>query len=619
MGIGLQDRFVIFGSFFCLVCILHAPAVLAESVESLEQLVITGSKLPRIITETSESMTIITADDIKRYQYRNLSEALSSVPGIHISTSGGMGAQTSVFIRGSESDHVLVMIDGIKVSDPASGGVFEFSYLPLLNVERIEIVRGGHGAHYGSEALGGVIHVITRRSQPAAHLLLERGSFNSRRASFSFGKEGAVDFSLGASYLKTDGESFTPRRLREGQREENDGYRNAAINVNVGWFIKDALQVDFHSGYTESETEYDSSFMPFENRLLEDSAYTKRSGVAISGDYFNSFWQPSWRLNRYVRKHDGGSERTRGERTDVSWSNVLHFDKRLSVVIGAESELERLRIANVLGAKARTRSVYGELNLAPVDNVHLSYGWRNDDADDFSSKRTSHVGAVWQANDDLILRADYATAFKAPTLSDRFRDFPLFNFFANPNLEPETNRHWQIGFEQLLQDWYFGATYFNNRIRNLIMDVYEQGRGTLVNQNGARIEGLESFVSWHPSDTWSMRLDYSLMSPYGDDHERLLRRPGRKLSFKMDALLWSDIDFSLRLEHIGHRSDLDRVTLLPKTVGGYSLAYLNVRKKISRDIDLFAGVNNLFDKRYEPVDGFAGRGIEFNAGIAVDF
>lgn len=602
------------GCSLCFVCILYMAPVLAEPAE---RIVVTGSKIPRTLAKTSESITIITAAEIERYQYRNLSEALLSVPGLHVSTSGGLGAQTSVFVRGSESNHVLVMIDGMKVNDPVMGGTFEFSELLLSHVERIEVIRGGHAAHYGSDALGGVIHITTRRSQSATRVSLERGSFNGRRVSLSSGGEGEVDFSLGASYLKTDGESFTPRRLRMGRKEENDGYRDAVLNLNVGFPVADALRVDIRSEYIEKEVEYDSPGIPFESRLPQSSAYTKRSGVLIAGDYFDGFWQPSWQLSRYVRKHNAGFERARGELLDISWNNILSSGKHWSIAIGTESELESLRIEDSLSVQARTRSIYGELHFSPVDSVHLSYGWRNDDADDFSSKRTGHAGLVWQVDDTLTLRADYATAFKAPSLSDRFRSFPAFAFFANPNLRPETNRHWQIGFEQSLQDLQFGTTYFNNRIRALIEADF--ALGTLINRDGATIEGIESFINWDTSDALSVRLDYSLMSPYDDNHRRLLRRPGRKLSLTTDASLRSGIDFSLRLEYIGKRSDIDRVTFIPVRAGGYTLTYLDIRKKMTQDISLFIGVDNLFDKRYEPVVGYAGRGIELNAGLMADF
>ncbi len=597
----------------CLVCVLYAPAALADPIE---RLVVTGSKLPRTGADISESATIITADEIERYRYRNLGEALRAVPGLHVSASGGLGAQTSVFMRGSESDHVLVMIDGVKVSDPASGGLFEFSELLLSNVERIEILRGGHGAQYGSEALGGVIHVITRRSQSDTRLLLERGSFNGRRAAVSSGQEGPIEFSLGASYLKTDGESVTPRRLRGGAREERDGYRDAAVNLNLGFPVGDALQADVRSEYIEREADYDAASAPFEDRSLRDSSYSKRSSLLLSGDYLDGFWQPSWQLSRYVRAHHAG-DRSRGERLDMAWNNVLRAGKRWSVAIGGESELERLRIEDSLSARARTRSLYGEVRFAPADSVRLSYGLRNDDADDFAAKRSGHAGLVWRADDTLIVRADYATAFKAPSLSDRFRDFPAFGFFANPRLKPETNRHWQIGFENSLRDWQFGAAYFRNRIRDLIEADF--ALGTLINRNGATIEGVESFLGWEATDALSLRLDYSLMSPYDDQRRRLLRRPGRKLSFRADASLWSDIDLSLRLEYTGRRSDIDRITFAPERVGGYTLAYLDLRKEVAQDIALFIGADNLFDKRYEPVSGYAGRGMELNVGVAVNF
>lgn len=609
-----------------LLCILLASSLNAHPAiaEPSETMIVTGSRIPRVGSEVSESVTVITQADIKRHQYRNLTEALVAVPGIYVAPSGGLGAQTSIFMRGGESNHILVLIDGVRVNNPASDSLFEFSDIPLNDIQRIEITRGGQSAQYGSDALAGVIHIVTRRRQDGGRVSIERGSFNNRMLATSFGNANSANkdlqYTLSAFYRKSDGDSFTPARLRGNADKENDSYRNAQASFNLSYALDEHLKVALSSGYTEVENEYDEGTT--ENTLSQTSAYAKRIGIDISGHYFDKFWQPSLRFERYAKDTSNArSSSSRGERVRVAFNNALRIDEEWTVVVGADSELEKVRTDADFSAQARTRTLYSELQWAPDAHWKLSYSWSNDDPDDFSSKRSGRAGIVWTDKANTIVRADYATAFRAPTLSERFRDFPAFSFTANPHLEPETNRHWQLGIEQRFRDWDWGTTYFNNKIRHLINFQFDPVtfNSTLINQSGARIEGLESFMAYRIKNTLTVRIDHTAMRAYDNSHQRLLRRPLRKIAFDLNVLAFDNGNINFHIDYIGPRKDVDRVTFTHKSVGGYSVAHLAARYRIRKDMSVFARINNLFNKRYEPVDGFAGERIHFNAGISLDF
>ncbi|MXX98430.1 MAG: TonB-dependent receptor [Gammaproteobacteria bacterium] len=431
-------------------------SAVAEQMPS-EVMVVTAKRLPTDTDRFSGSVSVITAEQIERRQYQTLGDALRDVAGLSAPSSGGIGAQTSVFIRGAESDHVLILIDGVEVSDPAAGNRYEFSQLSLNGVERIEVLRGNYSAEYGSEALGGIINIITRTpTENKVSAQIEAGTFDRYSTTMDIDAVyKSLDFSLSGRYFETDGESFTPARIRQLDsctvRKDRDGYRNSNAKINAGLLLvpKTNTKLTVKSEYSQADLEYDGGSC--ENLDTEQSSYTKRTTVSLSGDYFDGKWSPTWRMDYYQRdSRDTNSPKNKGERFKLNWHNVWRPYQDLSTAFGMETELEQARSDDedsAFNADARSNAFYTELHYTPTPNWHLNFGWRNDDPDDFSSERSYQLGTVLHANLNTRFHINYATAFRAPSLLDRFRDFPP-SFSANPNLKPETSRGWEVGIEQ---------------------------------------------------------------------------------------------------------------------------------------------------------------------------
>ena len=602
------------------VSALLTPGVVAAAPSSAgdaERLVVTATRLPTPPERVGHAVTVVTAADIRRRQYRSLSAALQGVPGLHVSPSGGRGAQTSVFVRGAESDHVLVLVDGVETSDPASAG-FDFGDFQLDDVARIEVVRGAHGAQYGSAAIGGVIHVITRRgahaAAPALRGRVEAGSFGTEQAVFAAsGGGGAFDYSANVSRLYSDGESFTPR----GPGYERDGYERLAAGLNAGWRVSDATRFSLSSGYQDFSGDYDAG--GGENPASSRRGHANRVALRLDGEYFDGLWKPRWSaayFSRSVKERNRGARAndSDGRRFKARWQNVFSFGARWRLLAGVESELEKARTGGGFSASARTRAAHAQLEFAPSPEMSVAAGWRNEDADDFASERSYSLSATWTPRRELRLSAAYGTGFKAPSLADRFRDFPGFNFFSNPDLEPETSRSWEAGFDWSGRDWRVGGVYFNNAIRNLI--AADASFTTLVNRRRASIEGLESYLAWRPRETFEARLDYTLTSAYDEDHRRLLRRPLRHATLGLWWRPWPDTSLHLQARHVGAKADFPRAGFGRVRKGGYSVFRLSVRHHLRDGIHWLVRASNLFDKDYQPVDGFQGPGVEWFIGLS---
>ena len=604
------------------VCLALLVASLSAQATD-EVVIVTGTRIPTPLERLGGAATVITERDIRLHQYRGITDVLSGVPGMHVASSGGSGAQTSVFLHGAESDHVQVLIDGVEVT-PAGGGVFGFEHLQLNGIERIEVLRGPYSSQYGSEGIGGVINIVTKRGTrvPEMSARVETGSFETDAASINLsGQRGRVDFSLSGAWLQSEGESFTPRRLRGNRAEEDDGYDNRDVKGTVGIETGGTSRVDLNFGHMSVDVEYDGdSPGDFERAGLSSSRYEKRYGARWSGEYLQGLWRPSLQGGYYSgRSDDIGSEK-RGERVKFEWSNSLFLSDAVKFVAGSETELEKSRSTQgAMHASARTNGVYLQAWFEPFDSLSLSGGWRNDDLDDFGSDRNWQVAAVYApGGSSLRLRASYGTAFKAPSLSDRFASFPDSNFRSNPDLGPETSRSRGFGIGQTLApggDWLvleWGLTYFDSRIRNLI--AVSSDFSTLQNIDFSHTEGIESFVLFETATGLDLRLNYTAMRARDGEHRRLLRRPVRKAGFTAH---WENPTwlFAAGLDYIGPQRDIRRDTFERVTKGGYALARVSVRRHFSDTVVLFARVNNVFDKEYEPVDGFAGRGFEFHAGV----
>ncbi len=631
---------LIYKTILLAVSVFMIP-VAADEIPT-EVMVVTAKRLPTDTDRLSGSVSVITAEQIERRQYQVLGDALRDIPGLSAPPLGGVGAQTSVFIRGTESDHVLILIDGVEVTDPAAGNRYEFSQLSLNGVARIEVLRGNYSAEYGSEALGGIINIITRTpTQNDIYAQVEAGSFDRHSATIDIDAVyKSLDFSLSGRYFETDGESFLADRLRLRdvcaiQDEERDGYRNSNVKINAGLLLipETDTKLTIKSEYSQADLEYDRDFVdpdfPFcEDPKTEQSSYTKRTTFALSGNYFDGIWSPTWRMDYYQRdSRDTASPQNKGERFKLNWHNVWQPRPNLDMAFGVETELEQAHTDEDFDASARTNAFYTELRYTPTPDWHLNVGWRNDDSDDFASERSYQLGTVLHANLNTRLHLNYATAFRSPSLIDRFGGYSGFS--ANPNLKPETSRSWEAGIEQNWLRWRYGFTYFNTEINDLIdlhiRTVFDPDRRFIfipININQAHIDGLESFIAFRADETLAARLDYTQTSAYDQSNRRLLRRPLRQavlsVDYDPDEGMLSGWSFDMTLNYRGPQRDGERINF-PNTInkGGYTLANLNLNYTINDRLKLYGGINNLFDKSHEPADGYRGTGINAHIGLSL--
>lgn len=619
-----------------------------------DTIVVTATRVPTSIERIGSSVTIISAADIDRNQWRTIGDALASVPGLQVVQSGGPGAQTSVFSRGTNSSHTLILVDGIEAADPSTpSGAFDFANMQLEDVERIEVVRGPQSTLYGSDAIGAVINVITHvgHGPLAMQGQLEGGSFQtfSETAGVS-GALGGWNYALQLTNSDSDGRSITPERLRAGAAAEDDGYENTTASVKLGYaptadtslqlvarHIKARADLDVGSGEdADSKSETRQQFLRMEAK----------------GAFFKKFWRPTFAISDTTHKRRNTNERQsslgdeadtqfRGEKTKFEFQNDLYLPQNNVLTLGAETEKEKIRAAGTLtfgsalgdfiitddtAAEARTNAFYVQDQFDLSDRVQGNLGVRFDNPDTFATHTSWRATSVYAHRETTTrLKASYGTGYRAPSLHERF-GLSANNFGSafrgNPGLKPEENKGWEAGFEQavLAGRVEFGATYFKSELANLIQTIFLPSfDSTTANVAEAKTAGTESYVVATFAPTRRARLDYTYTDTTDNQGRQLLRRPRHATNLSLEEQITPRIRGTLQAGYVGERSDVDRSTGATITTGGYTLLHITGAVDFSKRVTAFARIHNVLDRRYEPADGFQGLPRGIYAGVRARF
>jgi vitamin B12 transporter len=625
----------------------------AQSPQEMDDLVVTATRLPTPRGQVASSVTVITAADIQRRQFRSVSDALRSVPGVHVVRSGGPGQQTSVFMRGSNSNHTLVLIDGIEVSDPSSpAGAVDFSSLLLDNIERIEVVRGPQSTLYGSDAIGGVIHITTRRGEGDLHGAgkLEGGSDNTfNQQASAAGSTDRINYSFSFTRIDTDADSVTPSRLRNGASAEDDNYENLTTSARVGMELSDTLEFNFFGRYVDSETDLDPELESFGFGTTEDrDAELDQTEYLLRGEarakLLGGLWDATFSTSytNYDRKNRNDRQsptetHTRtdfeGDKLKFELKNDFYVHDEHTLTLGLETEKEEMDsggfsdfggfiVGEKTGADTRNSAVYVQDQFSYGDSLFGTLGFRYDDPDDYGTEVTYRVAPVYvHGKTGTRIKASVGTGFKAPTIfqTDGFTPNNFGSFYrGNPDLDSEESFGWEIGIEQALWNdrLNLGVTWFKSDIDDLMQVVFDEFfNSTYENIDEADIHGVEAFIHAIPFKPLTVRLDYTYTdAEENDTGDPLLRRPKHKLDVDMAYRPVPKVTISLAVNLVADYDDISRET--GGTVNGddYTTLDITAEYNINRHWRVFGRVENATDEHYEPADGFQESDRGFFAG-----
>jgi vitamin B12 transporter len=623
------------GSASFLILGILAPAARAADAEDLQQIVVTATRVPTPVLEVASSITVVTAADIEARQERTFTDVLKDIPGLNVVQTGGPGGVTSVFMRGTNSNHTKVLVDGIDISDPSnSTGAFDFGQLLTQDIERVEVLRGPQSGLYGSDAIGGVINIITKSGSGPLKFsgALEGGSFDTfNQAGTVSGSADAFNYSASVSHYHAGSVPVTPLDLLQpGEARNNDYDDNRTFSTKLGLAVTQDFDLglvarysDVHLHTTGEDYSFDPPYLgypaPEQTTAATTEYFTRLTGHLISfdGALEQTLGLAYSHLRTSTVEPETPAALNTGERRKADWQGNVKLAPTETLVLGAE--YERDEIEQPLDASVHIASGYAELQSQVGEHWFSALNMRYDDNSRFGSKVTYRFAPAWLiAATDTKLRASVGTGFKAPTLSELYQDFPPF-FFANPNLKPESSTGWDAGFEQGFAHGTVrvGVTYFYNRIHDLI--TTDVTGTTYANIGRATTDGIESFIAWQPLKALTLRADYTYTEATDDVlQQELLRRPKHKGNFITEWQVVEPWLVSLDVLWVGSWVDISRDgSVSGLDAPGYTTVNLATSYDLTPHLALFARIDNLFDRHYENPVGFLQPSLGAFAGVKV--
>lgn len=586
----------IFALWFSLVvACAHAHA------DSPLTILITASRFAETADETLAPVSVVTRADIERMQAGTVEEVLRSVPGVSVASNGGAGQVASVFLRGTNSSHVLVLVDGVKVGS-ATSGLTQFEHIPLAQIEKIEVVRGPRSSLYGSEAIGGVIQIFTRRGGVRESAHVGGGSHNTREFSAAIGGGGGEkNFAISASRAQTDGHDVCNAAFCAAETDE-DGYDNASFSARGGISLARNFSVEANFLGSENETEFDG----FYNR----SEHAMRSGGARaelqSGARLHSSLSLGWAKDE-LQSFGGASNRFVTSRRQANLQSNFRAHARHMFTAGIDFSEDRVDGSTDYFIDSRENTGVFALWRARGEAHDFELSMRNDNNQQFGGAFTGGVAWGRQFRGGRVT-ASFGTAFKAPDFGSLYapaQDFGTI-FASNPNLDPEESASYDFGFSRRARGLVFGANFFRTEIKNLIASrssVNAAGNNVSmpVNINRARIIGaelsaLKRMRAWtlQGDFTWQRAQDRSV----GNSPAPLLKRPKRKVNFDISRESGRHL-FGVNVHAQDASLDFAQARIAAFTVLGARYAF-----RFAKQWTLQTKVNNFLDEEYETAAGY---------------
>ena len=577
-----------FSSPLLLSAISMAFSVPALAIDQ-SPIIVTATRTAQTADSSLASVTVITQDEIKQSQASSIAELITGYTGIDTDTNGGLGQESNIYMRGTDKDHVLVLIDGVKFGSATTGRV-ALQHLPISIIKRIEIVRGPRSSIYGSEAIGGVIQVFTKKENK------QSGGFTK----ITSGTYGTSNFALGLNH-NTDKSNFNFNfdaitsngfDVRVTKNPDDDGYKNRTFNANYGYLFDNKVKLEAHILNSDGRNDYDgvSTSSTYYRDFIEQTVGLKTIVPVKKG------WDMTVSLSNSDDKRDSYKNNAKQntyntERTRISWQNDINITDNNLLTVGIDSLDDKITSSAIYPINKRnTQSVFIQHQWFGKSN-DLLVSLRKDDIDDFGKPSTGNIAWGNQITKDTRVSVSYGTAFKAPTFNELYHPV-TFSASPNPNLLAEESDSYELALSQNISWGKWDVRAFRTNIENLIVFGHPN-----QNINNARIDGVEISVNAN-IDNWMTKLSISLLDPVNTDTNEVLDRRSKKTIKLSTDKQFNGFAIGATVLSQAERMD-DGVKL-----DGYTIVNLRIKKQIETNTSVSLKANNINDKEYQTIDGY---------------
>ena len=626
-----------YSAAFALAVSSFSAQVISDTNAEIEEVLVSASLIPITASRSANAVTVIDRAQLRNRATVSLSNILRDVPGFSVSQVGVLGSQTQIRVRGAEANHLLVTIDGVEANDPSQGDEFSWGTLTASDIERIEIIRGPQSSLRGSDAVAGVVNIITRTAEKSSvGLFLESGSWATHHSGFNIGhKQGDFDIRFGLSHIESAGDNIA----RTG--DENDGYRNTTYNIRSGLKLSDQMDISFAARESDGMNQFDAD-NDFDG-LIEDqdrASEFENSTMRFQGDYSSKdgTWQHKVLISQSKSDNTAFADKAKGNVTASTKDQIQYIGsftwdqgaQNVAALVEREEEDWMQRGEITWGVydpnqdrERDTDSVAVEYRTDINDHLTLAASARHDDNSEFDSAKTYRAEAIYQLTEAIRLRGAVGTAVKNPTFTERFGFYT--NFIGNPNLIPEESTSWELGADQLIMGGALtlSLTIFEAELENEIDGfVYDPATFayTSNNINGtSERKGAELSAVGNISESMSLSAAYTYTDSTGDDAVREVRRPRHIASLNLGWQAAHNLHLNTNIQFTGEQTDVyfppfpepSQVVAL----SNHTLVNINLNYSATEKFEMYLKLENALNENYEEVFGYQTLGFGATLGL----
>lgn len=577
------------------------------------ELSITANRRLQNSPQALVATTVISKQAIEKSQATNITEVLRQVPGLTFQNSGGDGKATSIHLRGTNSSHVLVLVDGIKVGSATLGSV-AFQDIPLENIERIEVVRGPRSALYGSEAIGGVIQIFTQKGKMGFHPQISVSAGSHQLRKFVVGLSGGIKagtgmgwYNLNAGSQKTDG--FDSRYLNFGKSDtetDKDGYRREHVSLNFGHNFANGIAPSIHLQQVKGRNEFDGSGNDFADYKRQVISGKLKAPLGTKTKIMLQLGQSKDESD----SSSGGFVSTFNTKRN---SATLQFDNKLgqagALIGGVDWQKDKIDTSTAYSKNSRKNTgVFASYQNSFNNQMDIEVSARHDDNQQFGNKTTGSFAVGYRLNNGIRVSTSYGTAFKAPTFNDLYYPEGQYSL-GNPNIKPESSKNLEFGIQGTLKTGSWEVNLFQNKVDNLIAWAPRaDGKWTPSNTDKALIKGIEAS---HKTvlKNWNINTSLALLSAKNDQGDN----KGKYLRYRPKQTLNLDINRQFGRFNLGTTIHAESARFITqdnsKSLAGFATVDLRTEYAIGKSWSVGMKIANLLDKKYETNKGYNQDGI----------
>ncbi|MBC8238426.1 MAG: TonB-dependent receptor [Helicobacteraceae bacterium] len=611
-----------------LILVALFSSVHAEKTINLEPIsVVSATKTKQSIQDVTSNVSVITSQELEEKNLTTVQEALSNLNGISLVNNGGLGANTSLLLRGMNNNRTLVLIDGIRYQDPSSTSGANFSHLMAADIERIEVIKGAQSGVWGADATAGVINIITKDSKNGEHASanIEYGSFNTKKYAASIShKNEKIDLKLSVNRTTSDSFSVQAPRGDDLDQYEDDKYKNTTVNFKAGYTLNKDIKLKFNFRDIDALKDYDSYNQPNDTNMKSDI-----DNQMYSLQYLHSIGKHDitfkYENSKFERDEIGtvaqfGSEYVKnfnGETKNIELNDNYSYAQDAFLLVGLGTSSDDVNFIKTDSSKSQKENENKYLyatNSNKFGKLVFTQSIRHDNYDNFDDKTTGKLGLKYSFDKDISVSSNIGTGYNVPNIVQELNPWGAINNDLNP--EDTKSFDFSLNYKEL------EVTYFHQRIEDLIEWYDPDGWGgnpaIYKNLSGkSTFKGVEVAYSRNIIEDILLSSNYTYLSAKDDAKQDLARRPKHTANIGVDYYGDEDLHFGVYAQYIGER--YDKANKQGEQTGKYTVVNLAANYDINENVMAYVKIDNLFDKYYQVVDGYATAPLSAYVGLKARF